>query len=306
MMQTKELQQKILRLKKEKDFCILAHTYQSHEILEIADFTGDSFALSRKATGVSEKNVLMCGVRFMAETVKLLSPDKRVVIASGDAGCPMAEQFTRAEVEAWRKEHPEGIVVAYVNTTTDLKRACDYCVTSASAVKIVSRLPDDREILFIPDKNLGSYVAKKLPTKKLVFWNGGCPIHNSITLKELQTAKEQHPEALVLTHPECASEVVSASDFIGSTTEIMDYAAKSEASSFIIGTENNIVTHLQYELPEKQFYPLSKRLICADMRLTSLPDVLSALEGTGGLEIELDGDTLREARVCIDRMIEMG
>lgn len=305
-MKTKEMQEKILKLKKEKDFCILAHTYESHDILEIADFTGDSFALSRRATRVPERNVLMCGVRFMAETVKLLSPEKRVLIASQDAGCPMAEQFTRAEVEAWRAEHPNGIVVAYVNTTTDLKRACDYCVTSASAVKIVSQLPDDREILFIPDRNLGSYVSKMLPSKKLVFWNGGCPVHNAITLKELKEAKALHPDALVLTHPECLREVADASDFVGSTTEIMQFAAESEAKSFIIGTEGNIVTHLQYELPEKSFYPLSKRLICADMRLTALPDVLSALRGTGGLEITLDDATLREARVCIDRMIEMG
>lgn len=306
MIQMKEMQEKILKLKKEKDFCILAHTYESHDILEIADFTGDSFALSRKATGVSEKNVLMCGVRFMAETVKLLSPEKRVLIASPDAGCPMAEQFTRQDVEAWRAAHPDAIVVAYVNTTTDIKRACDYCVTSASAVKIVSQLPDDKEILFIPDRNLGSYVSKKLPSKRLVFWNGGCPVHNAITPQELADAKARHPEALVLTHPECIKEVADASDFVGSTTAIMDFAAKSDASSFIIGTENNIVTHLQYELPSKTFYPLSKRLICSDMRLTQLPDVLAALEGVGGLEIELDADTLREARVCIDRMIEMG
>lgn len=306
MIQMNEMQKQILALKKEKDFCILAHTYESHDILEIADFTGDSFALSRKAVGVSEKNVLMCGVRFMAETVKLLSPEKRVLIASPDAGCPMAEQFSRQDVEAWRAEHPDAIVVAYVNTTTDIKRACDYCVTSASAVKIVSQLPDDKEILFIPDRNLGSYVAKKLPSKKLTFWNGGCPVHNAITPEELAAAKAKHPEALVLTHPECIKEVADASDFVGSTTAIMDFAAKSDADSFIIGTENNIVTHLQYELPNKRFYPLSKRLICSDMRLTQLPDVLAALSGNGGLEIELDADTLREARVCIDRMIEMG
>ena len=306
MLQVKDLQQQILALKKEKDFAILAHTYESHDILEIADFTGDSFALSRKAAGIPESNLLMCGVRFMAETAKLLSPEKRVVIASPDAGCPMAEQFTRDDVLRWRAEHPDALVVAYVNTTTDIKRACDYCVTSASAVKIVSQLPDDKEILFIPDRNLGSYVAKKLPTKKLVFWNGGCPVHNAITPDELFAAKKKHPEALVLTHPECVKEVADASDFVGSTTAIMEFAAKSDATSFIIGTENNIVTHLQYELPNKTFYPLSKRLICSDMRLTSLPDVLAALNGTGGLEINLDDETMREARVCIDRMIEMG
>ena len=301
-----EIQNEILKLKKEKDFCILAHTYENHEILEIADFTGDSFALSRKAIGVPQKNILMCGVRFMAETAKLLSPEKRVVLASPDAGCPMAEQFTREDVLAWRKEHPDGIVVAYVNTTTDIKRACDYCVTSASAVKIVSQLPDDKEILFIPDCNLGSYVAKNLPSKRLVFWKGGCPVHNAVTPEELANARAQHPGALVLTHPECVKAVADASDFVGSTTEIMDFAAKSDVKEFIIGTENSIVTHLQYALPDKRFYPLSKRLICSDMRLTTLSDVLHAVKGIGGEEILLADDVLNEARVCIDRMIAMG
>ncbi len=302
----RDIQDRILKLKKERDICILAHTYEADEILEIADFTGDSFALSRRATAVSQSNVLMCGVRFMAETVKLLSPEKRVFLASPEAGCPMAEQFTRADVEAWRAQHPDAIVVAYVNTTTDLKRACDYCVTSASAVKIVSRLPDDREILFIPDCNLGSYVAKMLPDKKLTFWQGGCPLHAAVTAEELDAARAAHPNALLLTHPECKKEIADRSDFVGSTSAIMDYARQSDAESFIIGTETSIVAHLGHELPEKRFYPLSKKLICHDMRLTTLIDVLHALEGSGGEEIVLDADTLIEARRCIDRMIELG
>lgn len=302
----RDIQDRILMLKKELDVCILAHTYEAHEILEIADFTGDSFALSRRAATVSQSNILMCGVRFMAETVKLLSPEKRVLLVSPEAGCPMAEQFTRADVETFKREHPSAIVVAYVNTTTDLKRACDYCVTSASAVKIVSQLPDDREILFIPDCNLGSYVAKMLPSKRLTLWQGGCPLHASVTLDELLAARAAHPNALLLTHPECRKEIVDRSDFVGSTSAIMDYARHSDAEAFIIGTETSIVTHLAHELPEKHFYPLSKRLVCHDMRLTTLPDVLSALMGEGGEEILLDADTLTEARRCIDRMIELG
>ena len=302
----RDIQDRILKLKKEHDVCILAHSYEAHEILEIADFVGDSFALSRRATTVSQSNVLMCGVRFMAETVKLLSPEKRVLLASPEAGCPMAEQFQREDVLTWKKQHPDAIVVAYVNTTTDLKRVCDYCVTSASAVKIVSQLPDDREILFIPDCNLGSYVSKMLPSKRLTLWQGGCPLHSAVTLRELEEARAAHPEALLLTHPECKKEITDLSDFVGSTSAIMDYARKSDADSFIIGTETSIVTHLAHELPEKRFYPLSKRLVCHDMRLTTLPDVLSVLSGVGGEEILLNADTLREARVCIDRMIALG
>ena len=304
MIQMTEMQQKILQLKKEKDFCILAHTYESHDILEIADFTGDSFALSRKATGVSQKNVLMCGVRFMAETVKLLSPEKRVVIASADAGCPMAEQFTRADVEAWRREHPHALVVAYVNTTTDIKRACDYCVTSASAVNIVSKLPDDKEILFIPDKNLGSYVAKKLPSKKLVFWNGGCPVHNAITPEELYAAKALHPDALVLTHPECEEEVRALSDYLGSTQEIIAYAQRSEEEEFIICTEDGVEFALNGIGGGKRFYFPAPRPRCMDMKLSTPEGVLRALK-TLDNPITVTEQERQAALRPLEKMLEM-
>ncbi len=301
-----DLAQKILARKVEKDVAILAHSYQAHEILEIADRTGDSFALSRMATALPQQTLLMCGVRFMAETVKLLSPEKKVILVSPEAGCPMAEQFTREDVLAWKAAHPGGVVVAYVNTTTELKRAADYCVTSASAVKIVAAIPDEKEILFIPDRNLGSYVQKMLPQKKMHFWHGGCPLHAAVTPEELDAARRAHPHARLLTHPECIAEVASESDYVGSTSGIMDYARSSDEKEFIIGTETSIVSHLQYELPDKCFYPLSKRLVCHDMRLTTLPDVLHAIEGTGGEEILLDGITMREARLSIDKMIELG
>ena len=302
----REYQDAILKAKKENGFAILAHTYQSPEIVEIADFTGDSFALSKKAMGITEKNVLMCGVRFMAETVKLLSPEKKVILAAPDAGCPMAEQFVREEIEDYRADHPDVLVVCYVNTTTDLKRACDVCVTSASALDIMRKLPADREILFIPDCNLGAYVQAAYPDRKITLWRGGCPVHAAISKEETAAVKAKHPAAKLLVHPECKPDVTALADYIGSTSGIMKYAAESDAKEFIIGTEMSVVWHLSYRFPDKKFYPLSKNLVCRNMRLTSLPDVLAAVNGEGGEEIVLDEATMKEARVCIDKMIELG
>ena len=301
----REYQDAILQAKKERDFSILAHIYQSPEIVEIADFTGDSFALSKQATGVKEKNVLMCGVRFMAETVKLLSPEKRVILAAPDAGCPMAEQFERAEIEDYRADHPDVIVVAYVNTTADLKCVADVCVTSASALSVVGKLPKDREILFIPDCNLGAYVAAAYPDRKITLWRGGCPIHAGVSVNEAKAAIARHPEAKLLVHPECTPAVTALADYIGSTSGIIKYATESDAKEFIIGTEMSVVWHLSYRFPEKKFYPLTKNLVCRNMRLTSLPDVLAALNGTGGEEITLDENTIRDAKKCIDEMMRL-
>ena len=302
----REYQDAILKAKKEKGFAILAHTYQSPEIVEIADFTGDSFALSKKATGIREKNVLMCGVRFMAETVKLLSPEKKVILASPDAGCPMAEQFVREEIEDYRKDHPDVIVVAYVNTTADLKCVSDVCVTSASALSVIGKLPKDREILFIPDCNLGAYVAAAYPDRKITLWRGGCPVHAAVSASEAKDALARHPGAKLLVHPECTPAVTALADYIGSTTGIIKYASDSPEKEFIIGTELSVVWHLSYRFPDKKFYPLTKNLVCRNMRLTSLPGVLAAVNGEGGEEIILDEATLRDAKVCIDKMIELG
>ena len=301
----REYQDAILKAKKEKGFAILAHTYQSPEIVEIADFTGDSFALSKKAMGIAEKNVLMCGVRFMAETVKLLSPEKKVILAAPDAGCPMAEQFVREEIEDYRADHPDVIVVAYVNTTADLKCVSDVCVTSSSALSVVGKLPKDREILFIPDCNLGAYVAAAYPDRKITLWRGGCPVHAAVSANEAREALARHPGAKLLVHPECTPAVTALADYIGSTAGIIDYASNSPDKEFIIGTELSVVWHLSYRFPDKRFYLLTKNLVCRNMRLTSLPDVLAAVNGTGGEEIVLDEATLRDAKVCIDKMIEL-
>ncbi len=275
-----ELQQEILRLKKEKDICILAHSYQTREITEIADFTGDSFQLSLKAKTAPQSTIIMCGVRFMAETVKLLSPQKTVYLSNPIAGCPMAEQFDKETIAEVKKQYPDYTVVAYINTTTDLKTICDVCVTSSSAVKIVRKLESDN-ILFIPDCNLGSYVAQQIPEKNIKLLQGGCPIHARVTAKEAAQAKALHPDAELLVHPECIPSVCEQADFIGSTSAIMDYAASSDKKEFIIGTEISIATHLAYNCPDKHFYPLSKNLICPNMKTTTLVDVYNTIIGNG-------------------------
>lgn len=300
-----ELQQEILRLKKEKDICILAHSYQTREITEIADFTGDSFQLSVKASQVPHKTVIMCGVRFMAETVKLLSPEKTVYLSNPIAGCPMAEQMDKDMIASVKEMYPDYTVVAYINTTTDLKTICDVCVTSSSAVKIVKKIENDN-ILFIPDCNLGHFVAEQVPEKNIKLLNGGCPIHARVTPKDVKVAKELHPDALLLVHPECVPGVVEKADFVGSTSAIMEYAKASDAKEFIIGTEISIATHLAYDCPGKKFYPLSKNLICPNMKSTTLVDVYNTILGNGGEEIHLDEETRAKAKVCIDRMIELG
>lgn len=300
-----EMQREILRLKKEKDICILAHSYEPREVCEVADFTGDSYALSVKAKSVKSKTVLMCGVRFMAETVKILSPDKRVILSHPQAGCPMAEQFTPADILALKEKYPGAAVAAYVNTTAQLKAVCDVCVTSSCAVKVVSAMPQ-KDILFVPDCNLGAFVAANCPDKNIILMPGGCPEHAKITKADALAAKAAHPNALFLVHPECKAEVTSVADYTGSTAGIMEFAKSSSAGAFIIGTENSIVSHLRYECPEKQFYPVSKELICSNMRLTDLPQVYACVAGNGGEEIELDADIMNKARRCIDKMIEYG
>ena len=300
-----EMQKKIIELKKEKDVCILAHSYQAHEILEVADFTGDSYKLSVDASKVTNKNILMCGVRFMAETCKILSPDKTVYLAQPIAGCQMADQMDKQLISQVKEKFPGYTVVAYINTTADLKTICDVCVTSSSAVKIVNNI-DNKDILFIPDCNLGDYVAKQCPDKNIKLLNGGCPIHACVNTSDVEKAKALHPNAEILVHPECTPEVVAMADYVGSTSGIMEYAKKSDKKEFIIGTEISIAEHLQFECTDKKFYPLTLKLICPNMKATTLVDVLDCLNGDGGEEIVLDDATISDAKKCIDEMIRLG
>lgn len=304
-MTVRELQDEIFKLKRDADACILAHSYMSEAICEVADFTGDSYALSVKAKTAPNKNVIMCGVRFMAETVKMLSPQKRVYLANPEAGCPMAEQFGKEEIEAVKKLYPDYAVVAYINTTAELKTIADVCVTSSSAVKICRALPE-KNILFIPDINLGTFVKAQVPEKNFKLLSGGCPTHAKFDEEDALAAIAKHPSALFLVHPECQPCIVKHAHFVGSTSGIMDYAKKSDKKEFIIGTENSIAEHLQHACPDKKFYPLSPDLVCHNMKATTLYDVYNCLKGEGGEEIVMD-EALRLAAVkCINKMIELG
>ena len=305
MFTTRELQDEIIRLKKENDVCILAHAYQSHDIWEVADYVGDSYGLSQQAAKATQKTVLMCGVRFMAETVKILSPEKKVLLSNPNAGCPMAEQMDVELISKVKEMNPGYTVVAYINTTSELKTICDVCVTSSSAVKIVKNI-ENKNILFIPDCNLGHWVAEQVPEKNIKLLQGGCPTHVRMSVKDVEAARKAHPDALLLVHPECLPEVTAKADYKGSTTGIMDYAKNSDAKEFIIGTENSIVQHLQFACPDKKFYPLSKDCVCHNMKLTTLGDVYDCVKGIGGEEIELSDEIREKAKRCIDTMLTLG
>ena len=304
-MTIREMQEEIIRLKKEKNVCILAHAYQGEEIWEVADYIGDSFGLSQQAAKADAQTVIMCGVRFMAETVKILSPQKSVYLANPIAGCPMADQMDKPMVAELKKELPDYAVVAYVNTTSSLKTICDVCVTSSSAVKIIRNMPQ-KKILFVPDCNLGDWIARQVPEKEIKLVPGGCPTHLRITKDDVAKMRSEHPNAKLLIHPECHPRVTELADFVGSTTEIMARAQNGEENEFIIGTENSIVKHLQYRCPEKKFYPLSKMCICPNMASTTLMDIYNCLRGQGGEEIFLSDEDMAGARRCLDEMLRLG
>ncbi|MBQ3857006.1 MAG: quinolinate synthase NadA, partial [Ruminococcus sp.] len=268
----------------------------------------DSYKLSVDATKTDADNILFCGVHFMAETAKMLSPQKRVFLANKNAGCPMAEQMDREMISQLREMEPDRTVVAYINTTASLKTVCDVCVTSSSALRIVKALDSDK-LLFIPDCNLGSWVKAQCPEKDIKLLHGGCPTHAAITAKEVKKAKEEHPDALFLVHPECVPAVVELADYVGSTSGIMDFAKKSDHKEFIIGTETSISEHLQYDCPDKKFWPVTKDIVCRNMKLTTLPDVYNTLKGMDSgdaFEILMSDELIASARKCIDEMIRLG
>lgn len=305
-MTIREMQDKILKLKREKDFCILAHSYIKREIIEIADITGDSFKLSKDVCKAPQKNILFCGVHFMAETAKMLNMDKKVYLANSGAGCPMAEQMDPAMLKYMKEKEPDRKVVAYINTTAALKAYCNVCVTSSSAVEIVKKMEGDK-LLFIPDCNLGAFVKEQVPEKDIKLVQGGCPIHASVTKEEAEKAKRLHPKALLLVHPECVPAVVEQADYVGSTSGIISFAKKSDNKQFIIGTELEIAETLQYECPDKEFFLLSQKLICPNMKITTLVDVLNTLENPEkGFEIKMTEAEAAQSKKCIDEMLRLG
>lgn len=305
-MDVKELQKLITEEKEKNNTLVLAHTYQAPEIIDIADITGDSFFLSKKAAEMKAHRVIMCGVRFMAEAVKILSPETEVILPVKEATCPMAEQILPKRVHEFKKNNPDTAVVAYINTTAELKAECDVCVTSSSAVEIVKKLPNEK-VLFIPDKNLGSYVAEQVPEKSFILWDGFCPVHNSLSAEDVKAAKNNHPDAKFAVHPEAPAEVLRAADMIGSTSAIIKYA-KEQSGKVIIGTEKGVVDYLSsHEKNGERFIQLSpEKLCCGDMKMTTLSDVYEAVIGKKGEIVELSEQLRLRAKASIDKMLELG
>lgn len=295
--------EKIKKLQKEKDVVILAHYYVDGPVQEIADYVGDSFYLSKIATQVTQQNILFCGVSFMGESAKILNPEKNVVMADPYADCPMAHMVTVERIEEVRAEVPDLAVVCYVNSTAEIKAVSDVCVTSSNAVKVVKNLPE-KNIFFVPDNNLGRYVSEKVPEKQFIFHDGFCHVHKSIHADNLIEAKKVHPEALVLTHPECTSDVIALSDFVGSTSEIIAYSTKSEAEKFIICTEMGVFFELQQKNPGKKFYSVGHRQFCPNMKKVTLERVEEALEKVTPT-VELPQEIIEKAAKPLQRMLEL-
>jgi quinolinate synthase len=292
----------ISKLKKEKDAIILAHNYQINEVQDIADYVGDSLELSIRASEIKNKVIVFCGVRFMAETAKILNPSKTVLIPDKSAGCPMANMITAKDVIELRKAHPGAIVVCYVNSTAEVKANVDICCTSANAVKIVNSLPADKEIIFIPDKYLGSYASSETK-RNLILWHGYCPTHVLINTNTILQIKKEHPDAEVLVHPECTPEVINIADKVLSTGGMLKYVHESQSNEFIIGTEIGIIYRLQKQNPKKLFYPAQKNTICPNMKLINLEKIMWSLEDNI-YEINLSDEIIKKARASLEKMKE--
>lgn len=274
---TNQLSEKILKLKKEKNAIILAHLYQIPEIQEIADYVGDSYYLSQVARDAKEDLIIFCGVKFMAESAKVLSPEKTVILPAPNAGCPMADMAEVEDVEEMIKKYPDAFKVCYINSSYEVKALCDASVTSSSALKIIKNIPN-KQILFLPDQNLGGYISEFFPEKEFILWRGFCPTHHRITAEDIIKAKEEHPNVKVLSHPECSKEVRDLSDYIGSTSGIINYATECEDKEFIIATEEGVLHQLKKKNPDKKFY-FPEVMLCPNMKKTRLQDVYDALDG---------------------------
>ena len=297
------LRARIETLKKEKNAVILAHYYVREEVQQVADYIGDSFYLSKLATTVDADTIVFCGVSFMGESAKILNPEKTVVMADEHADCPMAHMVDIETIEKIREENPDTCVVCYVNSAAEIKAHSDVCVTSSNAVRIVKALPAQK-IFFIPDNNLGHYVSTQVPEKDFIFHDGFCHVHKSIEKANVLAAKEAHPDALVLTHPECTEDVLEISDFIGSTSEIIEYATKSNQKTFIICTEMGIFYELGQKNPDKKFYSVGHRQFCPNMKRITLDKVLSALQ-TLTPEMALSKELSKKANLPLSRMLEL-
>ncbi len=295
-----DIKQTIRALLKERNALLLAHNYMRDEVQEIADITGDSLGLSQEAAKTDADVIVFCGVHFMAESAAILSPGKRVILPRLDAGCPMADMVTVEGLKAMKAQHPGVPVVTYVNSSAAVKAESDICCTSANAVKVVNSLPD-REVIFVPDRNLGRYVARS-SDKTFHFWDGYCPTHERLKPESVQALKVQHPDALFICHPECNPAVVALADHVCSTSGMYDFCRTNPARSFIVGTEAGILYRLKLENPDKEFILASPALICPNMKLTSLEDILASLQ-TMKPVVTVSDDIRVPAKRALDRMI---
>ena len=298
-----ELVEKIKKLKKEKNAVILAHCYQNVEIDEVADYVGDSLYLSQKANETDADIIVFAGVYFMAQTAKLLSPDKKVLLPRMESGCRMADMIDLEQVREFKSLHPNIPVVCYINSTAEVKSECDMCCTSSNAVKVVESM-GAKEILFLPDTYLGKWVEAKLGNIKVTTYPGFCPTHLQIKPKDILEAREKYPNAKVLAHPECHQEVVKLADYVGSTTGIMKYAIESDNKQFIIATEKGVVDRLKRDYPDKEFILIKDSIICPNMKWHTLQDIYDALDKEQH-EITVDAEVAKKAVGCINRMLEV-
>jgi quinolinate synthase len=297
-----ELVKRISALKRRRNSIILAHNYQPGEVQDIADFVGDSLELSQSAAKTDADVIVFCGVHFMAETASILCPDKVVLLPDIDAGCPMAEMITAEQLRAKKKEHPQAVVVCYINSPAEVKAESDICCTSANAVRIVESL-DAREILFIPDQYLGKYISSKTG-KKMILWPGFCPTHVRIRPERIRELKGEYPQAKVVVHPECTPEVIALADEVLSTSGMCRYAQRDEVREMIVGTEVGILHRLKKENPGKRFIPASEDAICPDMKLITLENVLESLKKLGP-EVKVPEKIRLKAKAAVDKMLEV-
>lgn len=298
-----KLIEKINLLKAERNAVILAHNYQPPEIQDIADFTGDSLGLSIRASQTGAEVIVFCGVLFMAETAAILSPDKTVLLPDKNAGCPMADMITAEQLRELKKQHPDALVVTYVNSSAEVKADSDYCCTSANAVELVGSLPEDRPIIFIPDQHLGRFVCEK-SKRELILWPGYCTSHIVITDDDIKNAKKKYPDAVVITHPECSEPVKELSGQVLSTSQMLRFAKSSPAKEFIVATEIGMIHPLKKERPEAEFIPASDRAVCPNMKKITLEKILWSLEDMQ-YRIIVPEDIRTKAQKALDRMIEV-
>jgi len=300
-MDKKETIEEILRLKREKGAVLLAHNYQRGEVQDLADFLGDSLGLARQAAQVPEKMIVYCGVQFMAETAKILSPQKKVLLPKEEAGCPMANMVDVKELKKLKQKYPKAIVITYVNSTAEVKAESDICCTSANAVNIVQNVEAD-EIIFTPDRNLALY-AQRFTDKKIIPWDGYCYVHNKFSQDEVVRAKNSHPDAILMVHPECTPEVIDVADEVLSTGGMVKFAAESPATKFLVGTEEGMLYRLKKENPEKEFYSAGTAKMCQGMKITQLDDVFQALKKEQYVT-DVPIHIIDNAKIALERMLK--